>query len=209
MNVVLEIEAAQVLASPANTDDPQFNPALRETVQKNRRGSSSDFISLFQQNYENINADGRLANIYSITMGDRVSPTATNSQVISMLRDELVSVANNSFNVLATRIDRFGVVAPNIQRLDRAERILVELPGITEPERVRNLLQGSANLEFWKTYNVNELGMYFNELNARSGEYAMAQRSALTAETTEVGNEANGDEMEEGAAEEDAAVQDS
>src|SRR5690554_1825405 len=180
MNVVLEIEAAQVLASLANTDDPQFNQALRETVQQNRRGSSSDFISLFQQNYENINADGRLANIYSITMGDRVSPTATNSQVITVLREELASVADNSFNVLATRIDRFGVVAPNIQRLDRAERILVELPGITEPERVRNLLQGSANLEFWKTYNVNELGVYFNELNSRSSDYAMAMRSVET-----------------------------
>jgi len=108
-------------------------------------------------------------------MGDRVSPTASNDEVISVLRNELKSVADNSFNVLATRIDRFGVVAPNIQRLDRAERILVELPGITEPERVRKLLQGSANLEFWKTYNVNELGMYFNELNARSREYAMAK----------------------------------
>src|SRR5690554_4160696 len=177
MNVVLEIEAAQVLSSLANTDDPQFNQALRETVQQNRRGSASDFISLFQQNYERINPDGRLANIYSITMGGRVNPNATNAQVITVLREELASVANNSFNVLATRIDRFGVVAPNIQRLDRAERILVELPGITEPERVRNLLQGSANLEFWKTYNINELGLYFNELNSRSSDYAMAMRS--------------------------------
>lgn len=180
MNVVLEIEAAQVLASLANTDDPQFNQALRETVQQNRRGSSSDFISLFQQNYENINPDGSLANIYSITMRDRVSPTATNAQVVNILRQELTSVADNSFNVLATRIDRFGVVAPNIQKLDRAERILVELPGITEPERVRNLLQGSANLEFWKTYNVNELGVYFNELNSRSSDYAMAMHSTQT-----------------------------
>ena len=180
MNVVLEIDASQVLASLANTDDPQFNQALKETVQQNRRGSSSDFISLFQQNYEKISPDGRLANIYSITMSDRVSPTATNSQVISVLREDLASVADNSFNVLATRIDRFGVVAPNIQRLDRAERILVELPGITEPERVRNLLQGSANLEFWKTYNVSELGVYFNELNSRSSDYAEAMRSAQT-----------------------------
>ncbi len=180
MNVVLEIDASQVLASLANTDDPQFNQALKETVQQNRRGSSSDFISLFQQNYEKISPDGRLANIYSITMSDRVSPTATNSQVISVLREDLASVADNSFNVLATRIDRFGVVAPNIQRLDRAERILVELPGITEPERVRNLLQGSANLEFWKTYNVSELGVYFNELNSRSSDYAAAMRSAQT-----------------------------
>ncbi|MFA6794461.1 MAG: protein translocase subunit SecDF [Proteiniphilum sp.] len=177
MNVVLEIDASQVLASLANTDDPLFNQALKETIVQNRRGSSADFISLFQQNYERISPDGKLANIYSITMSDRVAPNATNSDVISVLRNELKSVADNSFNVLATRIDRFGVVAPNIQRLDRAERILVELPGITEPERVRNLLQGSANLEFWKTYNLNELGMYFNELNAKSGEYALAKRS--------------------------------
>ena len=180
MNVVLEINASQVLASLANTDDPLFNQALKETIVQNRRGSSSDFISLFQQNYERISPTGKLANIYSITMGDRVSPSASNDEVITVLRNELKSVADNSFNVLATRIDRFGVVAPNIQRLDRAERILVELPGITEPERVRNLLQGSANLEFWKTYNMNELGVYFNEINARSGEYAMAKKGATT-----------------------------
>ena len=141
MNVILEINAAEVLASLANTDDPQFNQALRESVNQNRRGSSSDFISLFQQNYEQINPDGKLANIYSITMPDRVTPNSTNDHVIAVLRAELSSVADNSFNVLATRIDRFGVVAPNIQRLDRAERILVELPGITKPERVRNLHQ--------------------------------------------------------------------
>ena len=190
MNVVLEIDASQVLSSLANTDDPLFNQALKETIVQNRRGSSADFISLFQQNYERISPDGKLANIFSITMGDRVSPTASNSEVISVLRNELKSVADNSFNVLATRIDRFGVVAPNIQRLDRAERILVELPGITEPERVRNLLQGSANLEFWKTYNVNELGMYFNELNARSGEYAMAKRT-VAADTVNTADTAN------------------
>jgi len=185
MNVVLEINAAEVLASLANTDDPQFNQALREAINQNRRGSSSDFISLFQQSYEQINPEGKLANIYSITMADRVTPTATNDQVVTVLRNELSSVADNSFNVLATRIDRFGVVAPNIQRLDRAERILVELPGITEPERVRNLLQGSANLEFWKTYNLNELGMYFNELNSRSSEYALAMRTNSVVETAD------------------------
>ena len=184
MNVVLEIDAAQVISSLANTDDPQFNQALKESIAQNRRGSSADFITLFRQNYERIAPEGKLANIYSITMGDRVRPTASNDEVITILRHELTSVANNSFNVLATRIDRFGVVAPNIQKLDRAERILVELPGITEPERVRNLLQGSANLEFWKTYNVSELGVYFNEMNARSSEYVMAQRTAQATTTT-------------------------
>lgn len=178
MNVIVEMDVAQVLRALANTDDPQFNEALHETIAQNRRGASSDFLSLFRQNYERINPSGKLANIFSITMNDRVNPTATNDQVVSVLRQEVKSAADNSFNVLRTRIDRFGVVAPNIQRLDQAERILIEMPGITEPERVRKLLQGSANLEFWKTYNVNELGSYFNQINTRSAEYAQAMRSA-------------------------------
>lgn len=183
MNVIVEMDVAQVLRALANTDDPQFNQALQETIVQNRKGSSSDFISLFRQNYERINPEGKLANIFSITMSDRVAPTATNDQVINVLRQEVKSAADNSFNVLRTRIDRFGVVAPNIQRLDQAERILIEMPGITEPERVRNLLQGSANLEFWKTYNVNELGTYFNEINTRSAEYAQAVRGAAATST--------------------------
>ena len=185
MNVIVEMDVAQVLRALANTDDPQFNQALQETIVQNRRGSSSDFITLFRQNYERINPDGRLANIFSITMSDRVSPTATNDQVVTVLRQEVKSAADNSFNVLRTRIDRFGVVAPNIQQLDQAERILIEMPGITEPDRVRNLLQGSANLEFWKTYNVNELGTYFNEINTRSAEYAQAIRGAAATSTTD------------------------
>ena len=192
MNVIVEMDVAQMLRALANTDDPQFNQALQETIVQNRKGSSSDFVTLFRQNYERINPNGKLANIFSITMSDRVAPTATNDQVVAVLRQEVKSAADNSFNVLRTRIDRFGVVAPNIQRLDQAERILIEMPGITEPERVRNLLQGSANLEFWKTYNVNELGSFFNEINTRSAEYAQALRGAATttdstvvAETTE------------------------
>ena len=178
MTAVLEVDVAQVISNLANTDDPSFNQALSETVVQNRRGSASDFITLFQQNYERIVPGGRLANIFSITMSDRVQPTATNSQVIDVLRDQLRIAADNSFNVLATRIDRFGVVAPNIQRLDRAERILVELPGVTEPERVRGLLQGAANLEFWRTYNVNELNMFLGQLEARSNDFVLAQRMA-------------------------------
>lgn len=185
MNVIVEMDVAQVLRALANTDDPLFSQALQETIVQNRRGTSSDFISLFRQNYEKINPTGKLANIFSITMSDRVSPTATNDQVVSVLRQEVKSAADNSFNVLRTRIDRFGVVAPNIQRLDQAERILIEMPGITEPERVRNLLQGSANLEFWKTYNVNELGSYFNEVNTRSAEYAQALRGSSTSTPTD------------------------
>ena len=184
MNVIVEMDVAQILTALANTDDPGFNQALKETIVQNRKGSSSDFITLFRQNYERINPNGKLANIFSITMSDRVSTSATNDQVVAVLRQEVKSAADNSFNVLRTRIDRFGVVAPNIQRLDQAERILIEMPGITEPERVRNLLQGSANLEFWKTYNVNELGGYFNEVNSRSSQYALAKRGAAESDTT-------------------------
>ena len=176
MTVILEVDAAQVLRSLAYTDEPFFNQALQETIAQNRKGSSLDFVSLFRQNYERINPNGKLANIFSITMSDRIKPTASNDEVIAVLRQEVASAADNAFNVLRTRIDRFGVVSPNIQKLDRAERILIELPGITEPERVRNLLQGRANLEFWKTYNVNELAPYFNELNQRSIELVNAMK---------------------------------
>lgn len=184
MNVIVEMDVAQLLKALANTDDPDFSNALNETILQNKKGTTSDFVTLFKQNYEKINPSGKLANIFSITMSDRVKPTATNDEVIAVLRKEVASTADNSFNVLRTRIDRFGVVAPNIQRLDQAERILIEMPGITEPERVRNLLQGSANLEFWKTYNVNELGTFFSEINNRSAEYARAKSSNLQADTT-------------------------
>lgn len=184
MNVIVEMDVAQLLTALANTDDPDFSNALNETILQNKKGTTSDFVTLFKQNYEKINPSGKLANIFSITMSDRVKPTATNDEVIAVLRKEVASTADNSFNVLRTRIDRFGVVAPNIQRLDQAERILIEMPGITEPERVRNLLQGSANLEFWKTYNVNELGTFFSEINNRSAEYARAKSSNLQVDTT-------------------------
>jgi SecD/SecF fusion protein len=116
-------------------------------------------------------------------MNDRISPADSNDKVVAELRKELLSAADNSFNVLRTRIDRFGVVAPNIQKLERAERILIELPGIKEPERVRKLLQGSANLEFWKTYNVNELLNGFNEINARTSVYVASKQANAPVET--------------------------
>lgn len=180
MNVIMEVDAAQVLRALANTDDPQFNEALHKSIAQNRQGSSLDFVSLFRQNYEKLNPNGKLANIFSITMSDRVQPNATNDQVIAVLRQEIQSAADNSFNVLRTRIDRFGVVAPNIQKLDQAERILIELPGIKEPDRVRKLLQGNANLEFWKTYNVNEVAQYLIEVNAKSADYVNAKKSGKT-----------------------------
>ncbi len=199
MNVIMEVDAAQVLRALANTDDPHFNEALNKSIAQNRQGSSLDFVSLFKQNYEKLNPGAKLANIFSITMSDRVQPNATNEQVIAVLRNEIQSAADNSFNVLRTRIDHFGVVAPNIQKLDQAERILIELPGIKEPDRVRKLLQGNANLEFWKTYNVDEIAQYLSEVNAKSAEYVNAKKSGKTVADAAkvVGNDSlvNGDSL--------------
>lgn len=179
MNVIVEIDAAAVLRSLANTDNVQFNKAVNAAVAKNRTGSSLDFITLFKNEYESIDKNAKLADIFSVTLKNEVSPTDDNSKVISVLRNELKSVADNSFNVLRTRIDRFGVVAPNIQKLDRAERILIELPGVKEPERVKKLLQGSANLEFWKTYNVSQIQGALNDLNTRTTQTLASNGKAV------------------------------
>ncbi|MBP1618486.1 MAG: hypothetical protein H6Q14_2313 [Bacteroidetes bacterium] len=193
MNVILEIDAAAVLKALANTDNPQFNKAINEAVAENRTGSNLDFITLFKNKYEGIDKNARLADIFSVTLKSRINQTDNNEKVISVLREELKSVADNSFNVLRTRIDRFGVVAPNIQKLDRAERILIELPGVKETDRVRKLLQGSANLEFWKTYNISTISNYLSDLNARSAQALSSKgkptavKDSTTADSTKAG----------------------
>lgn len=111
-------------------------------------------------------------------MKDKITPQSSDAQVIAVLKEELKSAIDNSFNVLRTRIDRFGVVSPNIQRLETAGRILVELPGVKEPERVRKLLQGSANLEFWETYNLPEI---YQQLVAADNMLATILKSDDTA----------------------------
>lgn len=179
MNVILEIDAAAVLRSLANEEDTQFNTALQEAIDENRKGSNKDFLTLFVDKYEGIDKSGKLAAVFGAKLKDQIKPTDSNATVKSVLQKELQSVADNSFNVLRTRIDRFGVVAPTIQKLDRAERILVELPGVKEPERVRKLLQGNANLEFWKTYNLQEIQGYLSTINSRSVEI-LASKKPLT-----------------------------
>lgn len=175
MNVILEIDAAAVLRSLANEEDAQFNKALQQAVEENRKGSNKDFITLFVEKYEAIDKSGKLAIVFGARLKDQISPTDNNATVKKVLERELQSVADNSFNVLRTRIDRFGVVAPNIQKLDRAERILIELPGIKEPERVKKLLQGNSNLEFWKTYNLQDIQGYLGAINSRSTELLAAK----------------------------------
>lgn len=161
MNVTLQISVADVLRSLSNNNtDVNFNKALANATAN--QADNKDFLSAFVNEYKKLDPNIRLAAIFSTyQLKDKITPNATNDEVVAVLREELNSAIDNSFNVLRTRIDRFGVVAPNIQRLEKDGRILVELPGVKEPERVRKLLQGSANLEFWETYNLNE---FFNKL---------------------------------------------
>ena len=158
MNVVLEISVADVLkALSDNNPDINFNKALAAaTVRQNTSGDG--YIHLFYDEYKKIDPNVRLSAIFStFQLKDKINPNTPNDEVLRVLKQESDDAINNSFNVLRTRIDRFGVVAPNIQKLDRDGRILVELPGVKEPARVRKLLQGSANLEFWETYFLTEI----------------------------------------------------
>jgi len=153
MNVVLELNVRDVIRSLSNhNQDPNFNKAL--DLAYARQG---DFIDMFVEEYRKLDSAPLAAIFSTFELKDRILPQSTDAQVIAVLRDELKSAIDNSFNVLRTRIDQFGVVSPNIQRLETAGRILVELPGVKEPERVRKLLQGSANLEFWETYALTAI----------------------------------------------------
>ncbi|MDR0743282.1 MAG: protein translocase subunit SecDF, partial [Tannerella sp.] len=167
MNVILELNVADVIRSLSNNNkNENFNKAL-EAARSRQSTSQRGFIDLFVEEYKRIDPGAPLSAIFStFELKDRITPQSSDDQVISVLRDELKSAIDNSFNVLRTRIDRFGVVSPNIQRLETDGRILVELPGVKEPARVRKLLQGSANLEFWETYDLTQLYQYLSEADA-------------------------------------------
>jgi len=158
MNVVLELSVPDIMRSLSNNSkDETFNKAL-DLATKKMASSQKNYLDLFVEEFRKLDPGARLSAIFStFDMKGRITPQSTDQEVIDVLRTEIDGAINNSFNVLRTRIDRFGVVQPNIQRLGNSGRILIELPGIKEPERVRKLLQGSANLEFWQTYELSEI----------------------------------------------------
>ena len=158
MNVVLELSVPDVIRSLSNKNpDPTFNKALAQASER-LKSSQKNYIDLFVEEYKKLDPGARLSAIFSTyELKGKITPQSTNEEVIKVLRTEVDGAIQNSFNVLRTRIDRFGVVQPNIQRLEGSGRISIELPGIKEPERVRKLLQGSANLEFWETYDLQEI----------------------------------------------------
>ena len=159
MNVILEVSVPDVIKALAdNKPDEAFNNALA-TAAKQAVNSQDDVITLFIREYHKIAPDAKLSELFATQqLKDKVNQKSSDAEVEKVLRAEVKAAVENSFNVLRTRIDRFGVVQPNIQSLeDKMGRIMVELPGIKGPERVRKLLQGSANLEFWETYTAREV----------------------------------------------------
>ena len=159
MNVILEVSVPDVVKALAdNKTDEAFNKAVAEAA-KQAVTSQDDYITLFVNEYKKQAPQGTLTELFATQqLKDKVNTRSTDAEVEKVLREEVQAAIDNSYNVLRTRIDRFGVAQPNIQTLEgKMGRIMVELPGIKEPERVRKLLQGSANLEFWETYNSNEI----------------------------------------------------
>ena len=162
MNVILGVSVPDVIKALAdNKPDEAFNQALANAA-KQAISSQDDVITLFVREYHKIAPDARLSELFATQqLKDKVNQKTSDAEVEKVLRTEVKAAVDNSYNVLRTRIDRFGVVQPNIQSLeDKMGRIMVELPGIKEPERVRKLLQGSANLEFWETYNAKDVAPY-------------------------------------------------
>ena len=168
MNVMLQVQLQDLVKALAeNSADPDFVKAL-DIAKKNNVNSSQDFIGLFEAAWAE-NANGRrLAEIFgTYELRDKVKPESTDREVIEVIRGEAKSAIDNSFNVLRNRIDRFGVTQPNIQRIENSGKILIELPGVKDPERVRKLLQGTASLEFWPTFQGNEVNLYAADARVR------------------------------------------
>lgn len=165
MNVTLEVMVVDVLkALSNNSKDSIFTIAIANTLDA-QKNSQDDFVTLFSVEYEKLSPNNGLAVIFAAQLKDKVKINASNNEVIDVLAAEVEDAISRSFNILRSRIDRFGVTQPNIQRLETAGRILVELPGIKDPERARKLLQSTAQLEFWETYEYNELFQAFESAN--------------------------------------------
>ena len=183
MNVILEVSVPDVVTALAEyKTDAAFVKSINE-AKAEEETSQKDFLSLFIEVYKK-NAPGHhLSEIFATQrLQGKVSPQSSDSEVEKVLREEIQSAIDNSFTVVRTRIDKFGVVQPNIQKLEGQEgRIMVEMPGIREPERIRRLLQGSANLEFWETYNAEEIIPYLVQINQN-----LANNNSNTSDTTAV-----------------------
>ncbi|HJZ40295.1 MAG TPA: protein translocase subunit SecDF [Bacteroidales bacterium] len=196
MNVILEVSVTDVIRAMANySKDSTFNKALA-LAKQNQIGSNENFVTLFGQAFEQVDPNARLSALFTAPeLRERINYNTTNPEVLRVIREESDKAIANSFNIINTRIDHFGVTSPNVQRLQSGDRILVELPGVEEKDRVRKLLQGAARLEFWETYDNTDaeirdgmlaLNDYIKTVNKSSAQVA---DSAAVASTLTAGQE--------------------
>jgi SecD/SecF fusion protein len=171
MNIVLEVSVADILKSMANNKTDSVFLAAVKQASKEQETSQDDFVTLFGKAYEKMAPGASLVPLFSRPENTEINFKSSNKEVLEFLKKETKGAIDNAFNILRSRIDHFGVIQPNIQTLDRSGRILVELPGINEPERVRKLLQGTANLEFWETYDNTEIFEFLRNANSRLKDY--------------------------------------
>jgi SecD/SecF fusion protein len=194
MNVILEVSVEDILRAMSNYNtDKTFNDALAKTRQMQKQ-SQSDYLTLFGKAFQEVDPNAKLASIFgTVELREKINFNSTNEEVLKVLDGEVTIAINNAFNILRTRIDRFGVVQPNITQLATKGRILIELPGQNNPKRVRELLQGTANLEFWETYENSEVIGYLSsannllkelQANARNTETAATSTDKAAADTT-------------------------
>jgi SecD/SecF fusion protein len=182
MNVTMEVSVPDIIrALSGNSLDITFNKALNLALIKEKT-STADFVDIFAEAFRETDPNAKLASIFNtVELKDRVNFNSTNKEVLQVIRDEVNAAIDRTFNILRTRIDRFGVTQPNINRLQTARRILIELPGIKEPDRVRKLLQGTAQLEFWETFQYPDLYRYFADANKRLAAFQAGEDTTKTA----------------------------
>ena len=189
MNVMLEVQQGDVLKSLSDdSQDPKFLEALSLTSEQTRDGG--DYIAIFAKNYAQVSGGQPLALIFNTPSMKEINANSTDEEVLKVLRAESDDAIAAAYDILRSRIDRFGVTSPNIQRLPNSNRILVELPGVKEPERVRKLLQGSASLEFWETYSTNELMGALEQADALLRNIKSSEVAPVEEATEEVAEEA-------------------
>jgi SecD/SecF fusion protein len=198
MNVILEISVPDLVLNLAdNNEDPTFRKAVK-LARERQSESTDDFITLFYEAFKETDPNAQLAAIFgTYELKDRIKPNTPDDEVLEVLRKEATDAVDNSLNVLRTRIDRYGVVQPNIQKLEgETGRIMIELPGVKDPKRVRKLLQGSANLQFWETYYYTEVYQSFYEADQKLAEIRRSEKTTTVNDTAQDSSVAESDTTE-------------
>ncbi|MFN5675503.1 MAG: protein translocase subunit SecDF [Bacteroidota bacterium] len=197
MNVTLEVSVLDLIRNLSNNNpDPRFNAVLNDTQKNLGVSNNDDFITLFYKTFKARNPEGKLAPYFAtIENKSKINFNSTNEQVIQFVRDRVNEAIGNAEKTFRSRIDRFGVTQPNIQKLESSGRILVELPGVKDKARVRELLQGTANLEFWETFENGEVAQYMDKANAVISKILNAKDTVVAKDSTAVASKSKSDSL--------------